>query len=61
VRDVCFPKSFRASNNVVKYDDKTNPSIRLEDYRFTCRAGRVDDNLIIIQFLPIYQVDTARS
>jgi hypothetical protein len=45
----------------VKYDSKTNPSVWLEDYRLTCRAGGVDDDLFIIQFLPIYLADTSRA
>jgi hypothetical protein len=27
VRDTCFPKHYRAPNNIVKYDGKTNPGI----------------------------------
>jgi hypothetical protein len=48
VHDTCFPKLFRALNNVVKYDGKTNPSVWLEDYHLTCRVGGVDDDLFII-------------
>jgi hypothetical protein len=58
--DTCFPIRFRAPNSVVKYDDKTNPSVWLEDYHLTGRAGRADDHFFIIQFLPIYLADTAR-
>jgi hypothetical protein len=61
VRDACFPKHFRSSNNVVKYDGKTSPNVWLEDYRLVCRAGGVDDNLFIIQFRPTYLADTARA
>jgi hypothetical protein len=42
-------------------DSKTNPSVWLEDYRPVCRAGWVDNDLLIIQFLPIYLADTSRA
>jgi hypothetical protein len=61
VCDAQFPKCFQALSNVVKYDGKINPSIWLEDYRLTSRAGGVDDDLFIIQFLPIYLADSARA
>jgi hypothetical protein len=61
VWDVRFPWLFYAPNNIVKYDGNTNPSIWLEDYRLVCRACRVDADLFIIQFLPIYLVDSARA
>jgi hypothetical protein len=54
MRDVRFPKHFQAPSNVVKYDGKTNPNVWLEDYRLTCKVGGEDDDLFIIQFLPIY-------
>jgi hypothetical protein len=53
VRDACFLKHFRGPSNVIRYDGKTNPSIWLEDYHITCRVGGADDDLYIIQFLPI--------
>jgi hypothetical protein len=46
--DACFPKHFRALNNIIKYDGKTNPSIWLQDYCLTCRAGRANDDFFII-------------
>jgi hypothetical protein len=61
VHDACFPKCFRALNNLVKYDDKTNPNIWLDDYHLACRAGGADDHLFIIQFLPIYLANMARA
>jgi hypothetical protein len=61
VCDVCFPKHFWTLNNIVKYDSKMNPSIWLEDYHLTCRAGGADDDLFIIQFFPIYLVDMTRA
>jgi hypothetical protein len=61
VRDACFPKCFRALNNVIEYDGKTNLSIWLEDYHLTCMAGGADYDRLTIQFLPIYLADTARA
>jgi hypothetical protein len=61
VCDACFLKHFWAPSNIIKYDDKTNPSIWLEDYCLTCRAGGVDDDLFIIQFLPIYLANSTRA
>jgi hypothetical protein len=61
VRDAHFLRHFRAPGNVVKYDGKTNPSVWLEDYRLKYRVGGVNDDLFIIQFLPIYLVDSARA
>jgi hypothetical protein len=43
-----FPRHFRAPNNIIKYDGKTNPSIWLEDYRLACRVGEADDDMFII-------------
>jgi hypothetical protein len=57
----CFPKCFRAPNNVIKYDHKTNLNIWLEDYHLLCKADRVDDDLFVIQFLPIYLADTTKD
>jgi hypothetical protein len=48
MRDACFPRHFRVPNNIIKYDGKTNPSVWLENYCFTCSAGRADDDLFII-------------
>jgi hypothetical protein len=61
VHDVCFPKRFRAPNKVIKYDGKTNPSVWLEDYCLACRAGGANDDLFIIQFLPMYLANMARD
>jgi hypothetical protein len=56
-----FPRRFRAPSNVTKYNIKTNPSVWLEDYCVACRAGGANDDLFIIQFLPIYLVESARA
>jgi hypothetical protein len=61
VQDVWFTRRFRAPNNIIKYNEKTNPSVWLEDYRLACRAGGVDNDLFIIQFLPIYQSNLASA
>jgi hypothetical protein len=52
---------FRRPNNIIKYDGKTNPSVWLEDYRRACRVGGADNNLFIIQFLPIFLADMTRA
>jgi hypothetical protein len=56
-----FPKPFRAPNNVIKCNGKTNPSVWLENYRLAYRTGRADDDLFIIQFLLIYLANMARA
>jgi hypothetical protein len=61
VSDARFLKHFWAPSNVVKYNGKTNPSMWLEDYRLACRVDGVDDDLFIIQLLPIYLADSARA
>jgi hypothetical protein len=61
VCDAHFPKCFRTPNNVVKYDGKKNPSVWLEYYCLACRVSRADNDLFIIQFLPIYLADMARA
>jgi hypothetical protein len=61
VCDACLPKRFWALNNVIKYDGKTNPGIWLEDYHFTCRVVEADNDMFIIQLLPIYLADSART
>jgi hypothetical protein len=59
VCDTCFPKRFRVPNNIIKYDGKTNPGVWLEDYCLACMVGGVNDDLFIIQFLPIYLANMA--
>jgi hypothetical protein len=61
VRNARFPRPFRASSNVIKYDGKTNLGIWLDDYRLACLAGGVDDDLFVIRFLPIYIANTTRA
>jgi hypothetical protein len=61
IHDARFPKHFRASNNIVEYNGKTNSNFWLEDYRLTCKAGGANDDLFIIQFLPIYLADSASA
>jgi hypothetical protein len=48
-------------SNIIKYDSKTKPCLWLEDYRLASKAGGVDNDIFIIQFLPIYQADSARA
>jgi hypothetical protein len=61
VCDTHFSRCFIVLGNVIKYNDKTNPSVWLKDYHFTCRAGGANDDLCIIQFLPIYLANSARA
>jgi hypothetical protein len=61
VCNTCLPSRFRAPNNVDKYDGRTNPSVWLEDYHLACRVGRAEDDLLIIQFLPIYLANMTRA
>jgi hypothetical protein len=61
VHDAHFPRHFRAPGNIIKYDGKTNPNVWMQDYRLVCRAGGENDDLFIIQFLPIYLADFARA
>jgi hypothetical protein len=35
--------------------------LSLENYRLVCRVGGADDDLFIMQFLPIYLADTTRA
>jgi hypothetical protein len=61
VCDACFLKSFQTPYNIIKYDDKIKLSVWLENYHLACRVGGADDDLFIIQFLPIYLADTVRA
>jgi hypothetical protein len=61
VHDARFPKCFWAPSNIVTYDGKTTPNILLEDYCLACRVSEVDDDLLIIQFLPIYLANSSRT
>jgi hypothetical protein len=61
VHDAWFPQCFWASSSIVKYDGKTNPSVWLEDYCLAYKAGGADDDMFIIQFLPIYLANSARA
>jgi hypothetical protein len=61
MRDTSYPKHFWAPNNIIKYDGKTNPNVWLEDYRLACRAGGADNDLFMLQFLPIYLVGTSKA
>jgi hypothetical protein len=55
-----FPACFHVPLNIVKYFRDTNPAIWLEDFRLACRAGGADDDLFIIQYLPLYVTESAR-
>jgi hypothetical protein len=60
VRNAVFPSRFRALSNITKYNSKTNPGVWLEDYRVASHAGGADDDLFIIQYLPIYLEDSTK-
>jgi len=45
----------------VKYTGETNPGMWLEDYQLACRAGGVNNDLFIIQYLPICLGDNVRA
>ena len=53
IRRASFPQRFRPPANITKYTGETNPGIWLEDFRLAYRAGGVDDDYFIIQYLPI--------
>jgi hypothetical protein len=53
--------SFVSHHSEKWFEIKTNPSVWLEDYCLACRAGGADDDLFIIQFLPIYVANSARA
>jgi hypothetical protein len=61
MHDARFLRRFQTPGNIIKYDGKTNPSVWLVDYCLVCSAGRANDILLIIQFLPIYLADSARA
>jgi hypothetical protein len=48
-------------SNFTKYIGKINPNIWLEDYHLACRVGGAHDDLLIIQFLPIYLADSTTA
>ena len=56
-----FSACFRAPPNIVKYSRDINPIVWLEDFRLAYQAGRTDDDLFIIQYLPLYLVESARA
>jgi hypothetical protein len=47
--------------NVIKYSGDSNPIVWLEDFRLACRASRVDDDLFVIQYLPLYLAESAQA
>ena len=52
---------FRAPPNIVKYSRDTNPAMWLEDFHLVYRVAGADDDLFIIQCLPLYLVENARA
>jgi hypothetical protein len=54
-----FSARFHAPPNIIKYSRDTNPTVWLEDFHLAYRAGGVDDDLFIIQYLPLYLAKSA--
>jgi hypothetical protein len=61
IRQTPFPARFRAPPNITKYSGDTNPIVWLEDFRLAYRVGGADDDLFIVQYLPLYVVGSARA
>ena len=55
------PQRFRPLANVVKYTGDTNYGVWLEDYRLACRAGGVNDDRFLIQYLPLCLGENVRA
>jgi hypothetical protein len=47
--------------NIVKYSRDTNPTVWLEDFCLAYREGKADDDLFIIQYLPLYLAESAQA
>ena len=56
-----FLTRFHVPPNIIKYSRDTNPTVWLEDFCLACRAGGADDDLFIIQYLPLYLAKSARA
>jgi len=54
-----FLVRFCVPPNIVKYSRNTNPTVWLEDFCLAYRAGGADIDLFIIQYLPLYLVESA--
>jgi hypothetical protein len=52
---------FPCATNIVMYSEDTNAIIWLEDFRLAYRACGEDDDLFIIQYLPLYLAESARA
>jgi hypothetical protein len=49
------------TGSIAIYNSKTSPIVQLEDYHLTCRAEGANDDLFIIQFFPMYLVESTRA
>jgi hypothetical protein len=49
----------RASMNVFKYSEESNPGLWFEDYQLAYQADDADDDYFIIRNLPLFLVDSA--
>ena len=59
IHNAPFPQRYRPPTNIRRYTGETNPSLWLEDYWLTCRAGSGDNDYFIIYNLPLFPTDTA--
>jgi hypothetical protein len=50
-----------ASDQHPKYARTTNLFIWLEDYRLACHMGGASDDMMIIQYLPIYLSESTQA
>ena len=55
------PAALPAAYQIAKYTEETNPGIWLEDFWLAYRAGEVDDDHFIIQYLPICMGEHVRA
>ena len=61
IQQTSFLACFHMSSNIVKYSGDTNLAVWLEDFYLAYRAGGVDDDLIIIQYLPLNLMKSTRA
>jgi hypothetical protein len=55
-----MPRKFRAPN-IDKYNGETDPKIWLVNYRLAMKAASAPDTFFMIQYLPIYLIDSATN
>jgi hypothetical protein len=55
------PTKLHALANISMYDGSTNPGMWLEYYRLMCHMVGINDDHLVIQFLPDHLVEGARA